>query len=226
MKTTNSFWSILSLTDAMFFFVSCSNNDDASAKAARHNANQTMSAPTYGNLRIINNTDHVFTQDLYAYNKPNQSSGINWNLWQLVTINPNSDVTLTDYESTHSNGMDLEVGADKWNRQIVGALVSDSVSGPIASDNGSFENFHKNPVPSSTSGDFYVQWGGMESVFDSTNSVRLAFKLDYTQHFEPVVNPEQSHVHTDGNTYIFKTTGTINADGLITIDIEDFLVVN
>lgn len=221
MKTTNSFWSILSLTAAMFFFVSCSNNEEAPVKAARHNANQTMSAPIYGNLRIINNTNHEFTQDLYAYNRPNETSGINWNLWQFVKISPNSDVTLTDYQSTNSNGMDV-VGANKWTRQASGLPSVDSVNGLVASTSGSANDYHMN---TNSQGVSYVQWGGMEAVFDTDNLVRLSFKLDYTQHFEPVVNPEQEHIHADGH-YVFKTTGTIDASGQITIDIEDVLVVN
>jgi len=224
MKTINSFWSILSLTAAMFFFVSCSNNDDSPAKAARHNANQTMSAPTYGSLRIINNTDHVFTQDLYAYNKPNYY-GTNYILWQSVNINANSDVTLADYHSTNSYAIDHDHN-DKWNTLIVGDIYPNSVNGSDASNIADETSiyFHMNQVPSNPSY-YYVQWGGMESVFDDSGSVRLSFKLDYTQHFEPIVNPEQEHVHSDGH-YVFKTTGSIDADGLITIDIEDIPVVN
>ncbi len=224
MKTTISYWGILCLSATMFFFVSCSNNDDAPVKAARHDANETMSAPTYGNLRIINNTSHKFTQDLYAYNRTNYY-GTNFTLWQQVTISPLSDVTLTDYQSTNSNGMDV-VGNNKWITQEQGLFPTGSVPAGDASAIGdpTSLDFHMNSIPSNPLL-YYVQWSGMESVFDSTNSVRLAFKLDYTQHFQPIVNPEQEHVHADGH-YVFKTTGTIDADGLITIDIEDVLLVN
>jgi hypothetical protein len=226
MKTTNSFWSILSLTAAMFFFVSCSNNDDAPSTKLARSGNQTMSdAPPIpqGDLHINNYTMHTFENSLTASHTPSQNFPFHsYQLWRGIIIDNNTNYLLHNYHDTATLNMNNSPD-DYWNVQDITTPLAPSVviKGLSASTEGD-SDYHM--IGSGTNA--YVQWVGLES-FHTENTdtgngtVNFRFKINIADANDIYVNPGQEHTHADGNLYKFTTTAYIDSNGDTIIDIED-----
>lgn len=224
MKTTNSFWSILSLTAAMFFFVSCSNNEDASSTKLARSGNQTMSdAPPIpqGDLHINNYTMHTFENSFLAFNTPS-IDGDSYKLWRTIKINFNTNYLLHDFHDTATLNMN-NTDDDYWNVQNY-SLISAPIDIIKGADLSNYLSANYHMIGSGSSA--YVQWVGLDS-FHTENTdtgngtVNFRFKINIADANDIYVNPGQEHTHADGNLYKFTTTAYIDNHGDTVIDIED-----